>query len=282
MLWHITGCVSASAAPPRLVLDVCRPLAQQRQHCQQLYTARCGHALEGGRHAHLPTRSARKLAPQLLSGAAVGCTAYLQGAAADSGPCLMSGFDLENLLLDFSDLCYSRVLGRAGMLRAGHMTQVMTSVRGCCLAHTHWRGRTVVGCGTAWGWVVGAWAGGVLVGAAATPGRPCGPLLLRPQTHSCFFTQSSCCVARGVAGGEVLHVPVQRTYVGVAAVVLRGRPVVCCCWHEEWLLAFNSRPSISFDRSCVTLAHLVCCCCCVVDRLLMLTAAACWADGNPS
>lgn len=40
--------------------------------------------------------------------------------------------------------------------------------------------------------------------------------------------------------------------MGVAAAVLRGRSVVSCCWHEEWLLAFNSRPSISFDRPCVT------------------------------
>lgn len=49
----------------------------------------------------------------------------------------------------------------------------MTSLRGC-LARTHWRGREVLGCGTPWGLVVGAWAEGVLVGAAVAC-RPCGP-----------------------------------------------------------------------------------------------------------
>lgn len=69
------------------------------------YTARCRHALKGGRHAHLPAvqGSWPHSCCLLLSAAAVGCTACLQGAATDSGqcrlmPCLMSGFDLENLL----------------------------------------------------------------------------------------------------------------------------------------------------------------------------------------
>lgn len=81
----------------------------------------------------------------------------------------------------------------------------------------------MLGCGTPLGWVVAAWAQGVLVGAAAAC-RPCCPrgAAVTPTETQLVLAQSSCCVARDVAGGEVLHVPVRSTYVcGVAAAVLR-------------------------------------------------------------